>query len=131
MTEYNDLEDEYEDEKFEGFCFEEDEISLDDIPIDEMTEEQLGIWLDTQPSYYRWATYVGKMLGHLTNIKYIISDFFIILFYKFICTSFYRYIHIGTMIVGVALYWFIMLGQEDVQVLDGEDEHIIFHLPSI
>jgi len=134
MSEYNDVEDEYEDEEFEGFQFEENEIPLDDVTAEDiknMTDEQLKIWLDFQPFYCKWAVKVGKILGHLTNIKYIIRDAFMILIYKFVCTSFYRYIHIGMMISGAILYWFINFGQEGIQVVDDEDEHVIFHLPSI
>ncbi len=46
-------------------------------------------------------------------------------------TLLYKYIHIGAMIIGAIIYWITVLGQEDIQILDGEDEHVIFHLPSI
>ena len=61
----------------------------------------------------------------------MVRDSMMILFYKFMKSLFYRYIYISFMIAGAILYWFIMFGQEDVKILDGEDEHVIFHLSSI
>ena len=108
---------EFEDEEFE------------DIPIDEMTDEQLEIWLDFQPFYFRWAKSIGIVWGFLSNIKNSIYDLILIVVYKFIMTSFYRYMHIGVMIFCAIIHWFFMFGQEDIKIIDGKDEHIIFHLP--
>ena len=124
--------DEYEKEELEGFHFEDDETPLYEIPINEMTDEQLEIWLDFQPFYYRWLKYVGIAWGHLDNIRHIVYNFIWVMLYKFLRTSFYRHIHIGTMIVCASVYWTIMFGQEDIKIMDGKDEtKIIFHLPSI
>lgn len=130
MSEYDEVDEQFEEEEFEGFQFEDDTPQID-IPVEDMTSEQLGIWLESEPFINRLGVYLGICSGHIANIAIITKYCFIILYYKFMNSSFYRFIHIGTMIVGASLYWLTMFGQEDVQVLDGEDEHIIFHLPSV
>ena len=119
---------EYEDKELEGFCFEDDIKNMD---INDVPDEQLEVWLDFQPFYYRWISNIGKIWGHADNIYHIIVDLFIIMFYKFASTTFYRNIFIAFMISGATLYWIIMFGQEDISVLDGDTEKVIFHLPSV
>ena len=133
MSEYDEVDEQFEEEEFEGFSFEEDETpqEITDEDIINMSDEEFKIYLDTSPFHYRWANYLGMTLGFCSNIGSIVYNSFWILFYKFLSSQIYRYIHIAIMIIGALLYWITMFGQEDVQILDGEDEHVIFHLPSI
>ena len=47
MSEKNEFE--YEDEELEGFDYEDNQTPIEDIPLKDMTEDQLKIWLDFKP----------------------------------------------------------------------------------
>ena len=65
------------------------------------------------------------------DIRSIIYNFIMVCFYKIRSTPVYRFIHIGFMILWAMISWTVALGQYDIKIMDGEDENVIFHLPSI
>lgn len=65
------------------------------------------------------------------DIKSIIHNSIMIMYYRFRNTVFYRNIHIGIMIIAAIIYWLSLFCQDDIKIMDADDERVIFHLPSI
>lgn len=121
-------EDEFGEEEFDGFIYEDDVMNKS---IEDMTDEEMDIWLKHQPFYYRIVNKIGKLIGYSIYLKEIIVYLLWILFYNIIKTSLYRNIYLFIAILGAILYWIFMFGSEGIQVLDAEDDHVIFELHNI
>lgn len=123
--------DEFEDEDFEGF-YEQDTVPIDEIPVSEMTDEELKIWLDFQPFYYKWAHYFGKFIGVMADLKYIVLFSFEIILYKIFKSKLYRKSYTFILTIFAIMYWFFTFGSETVQVVvkdeNGNDKDVIFEL---
>lgn len=66
------------------------------------------------------------------DIKSIFHSVIDIMIYKIKKSFFFKSIYIGCMIVWAIICWVVILGQVDIQILDGEDESkVIFHLPDL